>query len=90
MESSFANGMASNGVFGVVCLIGYIIYKKCNSKCHYDSEKGWDVDIGGESDDDEEDKNLTKIFQLLTKQKTLKKLKKSESRESIINIPTEV
>jgi len=81
MESAFTNGMASNGVFGVICLIGYVIYKKCNSKCHYDKD-GWTIDIN-EEEKDEEDENLDKIFALLTKQKSLKKIKKKDSSENL-------
>ena len=50
--------LASNGVMVIFIGIGYFIYKKCNSKCHYDSKKGFNIDIGGGSDTEDEDKDL--------------------------------
>ena len=82
MEDAFTSGLASNGVMVVIGGIAYFIYKKCNSKCHYDSKTGWNVDIGGNNEDesgDEEDKNIDKILELLTKTKSIREMKKKDS-----------
>ena len=63
--SNFLSTFGSNVGTMVVFAVGYFLWKKCDSKCHYDSKDGWEIDLGaGEEDDDSEDEHMKQIFQL--------------------------